>query len=531
MEKLLIWLIPFLTVAGLSCKEGKSHLTNISNNKDTFPPLVAAGKFSTQVKKNLDSTALVAFFKKHQEFLPYKNSIRAFYSMRNWKMAWFDSIGRVEQVVIVYNNILAMEENGIPYEVHYYDEYFRMLEQTEKDSISWQELMFTSQYLHYAEKMTLGLSQKALLENDWHIPKKKLSFETLLKEMLEEEIQKFEGLFFYQYELLKQKLLELQRINKGGGWTIPDQTSKTYRKGDTGIIVFQIRQRLKEEGMDCQYQNPNEFDNKLEEALKIFQERNGVFPDGIAGKKTLEVMRIAVKKRIEQVMINMERCRWLPVTEKSSYIIVNIPEYRLHVINNDTTLFSMRAIVGKEANKTAIFMGKINEIVFNPYWNIPRSIAEKEILPLIKRNPAYLEQNNMEWYGGQLRQRPGPDNALGKIKFLFPNPFNIYLHDTPGKYLFEREKRNFSHGCIRIGDPIKLASHLLLNEKDWNDARISNELAEKKEHSVHLARPLPVYIVYLTAFVDAKGNLNFREDLYKRDGSLSEMLLKKLIDS
>jgi murein L,D-transpeptidase YcbB/YkuD len=224
-------------------------------------------------------------------------------------------------------------------------------------------------------------------------------------------------------------------------------------------------------------------------------------------------------------MVNMERCRWLPSTKKSTNIIVNIPDYKLQVMKGDSTLFSMAAIVGKEANKTVIFMGNINEIIFNPYWNIPKSITEKEILPLIKKDPGYLEHNNMEWFGGQLRQKPGPNNALGKIKFIFPNPFNIYLHDTPAKHLFQLEKRNFSHGCIRIGEPLKLTTFLLSYEKDWNEKRILDELSQKKEKTVRLSDPIPVYIIYLTSFVDSKGRLNFREDLYKRDNYLKEMLL------
>lgn len=521
-------LLIILIIISFSCYDHKTDLSSNAQGRlfDTLSSEIAAGKFSTQSKNYLDSHQTGPFFKKYMEFHPYSKTISQFYRNRNWQMAWFDSKGRVEQVLILYNRIKAMEENGIPYEVHYYDEYSQMLEQTEKDSITWQELMFTSQYLHYAEKMTLGLTQKALLENDWHIPKKRLSFEILLKEMLAKENHKLDELFFYQYELLRQKLLVLQGLNKKGGWTIPDKTVKTYKKGDTGRIVLQIMKRLNEEDLLTVSNQVNEFDEKIESALKEFQRRNGLLPDGIAGRYTLAAMRITVRERIEQVMVNMERCRWLPATKKSTYIMVNVPDYRLNVIKNDTVLFTMPAIVGKETNKTAIFKGEINEIVFNPYWNIPKSIAEKEIIPLLRKYPAFLEQNNMEWYGGQLRQRPGADNALGKIKFLFPNPFNIYLHDTPGKYLFDRERRSFSHGCIRIGDPVKLASYLLSFEKNWNEERISVELSEKKEHSVHLTKPFPVYIVYLTAFVDAEGKLNFREDLYNRDSSLAEMLLK-----
>ena len=527
MKNQLKWLFVFASIAVFSCKEGKSHFNNGVNNTDTLPLMVAAGKFSTQTQKYLDSSQLAFFFKKYKEFLPYRDVVSRFYRKRNWQLAWFDSTGRVEQVVILYNTILSMEENGIPYEVHYQDDYFRTLEMAGEDSLSWQELMFTSQYLHFAEKKTLGLSRKVLLDNEWYIPKKRLEFENLIQQMLVQDDESGEKLIFFQYELLRKKLSVLNSIEKNGGWTIPESTNKTFRKGDTGRLVQQIRKRLIEEGVDCQSEKPSEFDQKLEDALKIFQGCHGLHPDGVAGKITLSNLRIDVKKRIEQVMVNMERCRWLPIADKSNYIIVNVPEYKLHVMANDSTLFSMPAIVGKETNKTTIFMGKINEIVFNPYWNIPQSILEKEILPLVRKDPHYLERNNMEWQNGQLRQKPGPDNALGKIKFLFPNPFNIYLHDTPAKHLFEREKRSFSHGCIRIGAPIKLASFLLADEKGWTEQQIAEKLSETSEYSIHLSEAFPVYIVYLTAFVDANGRLNFREDLYNRDNALGEMLLKK----
>jgi murein L,D-transpeptidase YcbB/YkuD len=186
----------------------------------------------------------------------------------------------------------------------------------------------------------------------------------------------------------------------------------------------------------------------------------------------------------------------------------------------------MSVIVGKETNKTAIFRSNITHIVFSPYWNIPTSILRKEITPLINRNPEYIIKNNMEWYNGRLRQKPGPDNALGGIKFIFPNPFNIYLHDTPTKYLFEKEKRSFSHGCIRIGNPVELASYLLEGENHWTDEMIIEAMNRKTELIIQISERVPVYVVYFTAFVDADQKLNYREDIYKRDKQIINMLLK-----
>jgi murein L,D-transpeptidase YcbB/YkuD len=174
-----------------------------------------------------------------------------------------------------------------------------------------------------------------------------------------------------------------------------------------------------------------------------------------------------------------------------------------------------------------IFKGDMKYIVFSPYWNIPESIIKKEILPKLQKNPNYLEQNNMEWWnGGKIRQRPGVDNALGLVKFVFPNSYNIYLHDTPSKHLFNAEKRTFSHGCIRISEPVKMIEYLLQNDSSWNSERIYNAMYGGYERQVQLKKNIPVYIVYFTAFVDEKGLLNFRKDIYNRDEALKKVMFR-----
>jgi murein L,D-transpeptidase YcbB/YkuD len=222
----------------------------------------------------------------------------------------------------------------------------------------------------------------------------------------------------------------------------------------------------------------------------------------------------------------MERCRWLPNEDKEDYLVVNIPAFNLSVMHGDSLVFSCEAIVGKEINKTVIFKGQLKYVVFNPYWNVPDGILKKEILPQLNRDKNYLTKNNMEWYRGQLRQRPGSDNPLGEIKFVFPNPFDIYLHDTPSKSLFGEEKRAFSHGCIRISAPFELALYLLRNKQDWETEKISAVIEGNTERYVQLDSSVPIYIVYFTAFVDFQGNLNFRNDIYGRDQPLLKMLLK-----
>jgi murein L,D-transpeptidase YcbB/YkuD len=186
----------------------------------------------------------------------------------------------------------------------------------------------------------------------------------------------------------------------------------------------------------------------------------------------------------------------------------------------------MKVVVGKDVHQTVVFNGEIKYVVFSPYWNVTPSIMKKEILPALKKNPDYLKKNNMEWNGNSIRQKPGPSNSLGLVKFLFPNSYNIYLHDTPAKDLFNQHMRAFSHGCIRLADPKKLAMYLLKDDPSWTEQKIDQAMHAGKEKYVTLKDPVPVFIGYLTAWVDSYGKLNLRKDIYKRDKALGEMLFQ-----
>jgi L,D-transpeptidase YcbB len=225
----------------------------------------------------------------------------------------------------------------------------------------------------------------------------------------------------------------------------------------------------------------------------------------------------------------MDRMRWLPQKPQGVLITVNIPEFVLHVTNGKNKVFDMNVVVGKEGNTTMMFNGDLNQVVFSPYWNVPPSIVRKEILPAMERNSNYIQAKNMEITGNEgdlpvIRQKPGPGNALGKVKFLFPNSFNIYFHDTPEKSLFEKDKRAYSHGCIRLADPVKMANWLLENNPEWTPEKINEAMNSGNEKYVKLKKAVPVIITYYTAWVDETGRLNFRDDIYQHD----EVLMQKM---
>ena len=262
--------------------------------------------------------------------------------------------------------------------------------------------------------------------------------------------------------------------------------------------------------------------------------------------KTIAALNITIEDRIKQILINLERLRWIPGTIEDDYLIVNIPEYKLHVIENNKLLWETNVVVGKEAKRTSIFRGNIARIILNPYWNIPNSIINEEILPKLQQNKNYLESNNMEVLSGDkvidatkidwskytknipflIRQKPGLENALGKMKFLFPNNFNIYLHDTPAKELFNQGRRDFSHGCIRVENPKKLALYLLEKNRGWNADKVDQVLKTTQETGIAIKPKMPVYIVYFTAWVDSNNQLNFRNDIYNLDEQLGKVLFE-----
>jgi L,D-transpeptidase YcbB len=260
-----------------------------------------------------------------------------------------------------------------------------------------------------------------------------------------------------------------------------------------------------------------------------FQERHGYTPNGNLTDAQIKDMNVPVMARIEQLLINMGRMQWIINQPKGKLIMVNIPEFILHVKDGNTKVFDMDVVVGKEGHNTMMFTGNLNQVVFSPHWNVPVSIVKKEILPAMARNPNYLASQNMEITGNNgglpvIRQLPGGKNALGRVKFLFPNDFDIYFHDTPSKSLFQRDKRAFSHGCIRLSDPSKMANYLLKDDPQWSPESIEAAMNSGEERFVKLKNPVPVLITYYTAWVDDAGLLHFAEDIYDHDSKLANKM-------
>jgi murein L,D-transpeptidase YcbB/YkuD len=296
----------------------------------------------------------------------------------------------------------------------------------------------------------------------------------------------------------------------------------------------------------------NLFDEKLEQSVIFFQKRHGLKDDGVVGPVTLDALNVPLKQRIRQMELNMERLRWILGNMEQRSIVVNIADFKLNVVENGRTMLSMKVVVGKPYQRTPVFTAKMTYLVINPAWNIPDSIARKEILEKIKKDRRYLAKENIKVLRGwgareeeidpetinwskitpynlryKFRQEPGPLNPLGRIKFMLPNHFDVYLHDTPSKRLFSENVRTFSHGCTRIERPVELGEYLLRDVPGWTRDKLLDLLEEGTEQKMLIPRPLNVHFLYLTAWVDSGGTLQFRNDIYERDKLLDEALRRK----
>lgn len=498
------------------------------------------GSFSSQTKSKFDSLGITVFLNQYPKLKKYEKDISTFYSHRGMAFAWFDKAGLIEHASSLTDRLRNLQYDGVNRELPYTQVldsliYEVSLEKVSDESVLNLELMLTAQYFAFADIVWTGMDASVSRKVDWNMPRKKVSYEEFLDSILKtapEQIKELERPVNRQYGLLRKFLQNYSELEEKGKWFSIKSINKSLKPGDSSDVVIQIKQRLNDLG-DLKINDQGaKYDTELERAVISFQRRHGLMDDGIIGKTTLAEMNVPYKQRITQLIVNMERSRWIPVSLKTDYLVVNIPEFKLHVNSGDKLLWSCNIVVGKPIHKTAIFSGELKYVVFSPNWNVPKSIVINEVLKDMRRDRNYLEKHNMEITGyrdgiPEIVQKPGPSNSLGLVKFLFPNNYNMYLHDTPVKSLFNETDRAFSHGCMRIQEPFKLAQFLLKNDPNWDDEKINEAMNAGTERTVTLKERVPVFIVYFTAFVDRDGKVNFRKDVYERDKRLAEMMLNK----
>jgi murein L,D-transpeptidase YcbB/YkuD len=408
------------------------------------------------------------------------------------------------------------------------------------------EVRYTASFLKLAAELLVGRVDPARVDPNWFGQYRLVAPERMLERVAETGRVRatLNGLVPHhpQYDALRAAMQRYRDIAAHGGWPTG------FTAGNlTPQKLAALRQRLAAEGdlpsapaAATPAAAPATFDATLREGLKRFEQRHGLVPDARLDAAAVRELNVPVEQRIHEVELNLERWRWLPESLGDKHILVNIPSFWLQGIENGKPTIQMRVVIGKVENPTPIFSDSMTTVVFSPYWNVPPKIAKNEILPALQRDPGYLARNNMEvvrgsqvvspwsvdWDAGgfTVRQRPGGKNALGGVKFVFPNNFDVYLHDTPADALFNANDRTFSHGCVRVEKPFELAQWVLAGQKDWTPERIETAMHQGREQHVALKRPIPVYLVYATAWVEADGRVSFRDDVYGHDARQFKLL-------
>ncbi len=422
----------------------------------------------------------------------------------------------------------------------------------EPDKLADLDLLLTDAFLLYGSHLSAGRVNPETIRSEWFIKNRELDLVEILQSALDED-QIEEALETLPpqhagYARLKRALLQYRAIMRRGGWKV--LPSGQMLRGNRGVRVAALRSRLIVSGdLDESTDDHSLFGQVLEQGVRRFQKRHGLDIDGIVGPATLAALNVPVEEHIRQIKVNMERWRMLPHDFGRRYILVNIPNFELGVVEDDQILMTMRVVVGRTSRRTPVFSGTMTYMELNPYWHIPPTIAREDILANIWKDPEYLLKTNIRVFKNwkaqapeinpdsidwsqitaknlsfKLRQEPGPSNALGRIKFMFPNKFDVYLHDTPARALFKKTKRSSSSGCIRVEKPIELAEYLLRDDPKWTHEEILAAINSNKRQVVLIREPIAVHVLYRTAWVDEDDTIHFRDDIYGRDKMLDEAL-------
>jgi murein L,D-transpeptidase YcbB/YkuD len=481
-----------------------------------------------------------------------KAELERFYALRDNRPVWNLSNGEAQNLIDSIDKFAVY--HGLEKSAYRLEKMRKLAASASEVDKQTLELLVTASLLHVAHDMH---GDNVNLENrypGWNFHRQAADFPVVLNAAIADGNL---GAFFQQlapqhqsYHALAAALQTYSAIEAKGGWSkiVPGSSLRPQDKGDR---VAQLRARLTAEGYKASSTEEQEdfFDDGLSQALVAYQTHNGLTPDGHAGPKTQESLNVPVAARIAQIRANMERWRRLPedfLPER--YIMVNIPDFTLTVHENGAEIYSGAVVDGRADRRTPFIDSRIFNVVVNPSWHVPRSIARKDILPKLRKDPLYLERlgivikgreedpsgTTIDWrsvsssrFNYEMRQVPGDLNSLGQLKFNFRNPFDVYMHGTPHQELFKKDERDFSSGCVRVEDPMRVGEILLEDNKDnggWDQQRISDEIDAEKTHFITLANPMPVYFLYWSVFSGNDGQLNFRKDIYGYDLSLMDAI-------
>jgi murein L,D-transpeptidase YcbB/YkuD len=499
----------------------------------------------------------------------HRDALRAFYKARDFAPIWTGDGYAAAKAVAAVQALGDASRHGLDPADYDYPALVARLGSSEPRRQAELELMLSVGYVELYGDLAQGrVAPKQLYPKDYDYPRG-LDPATVLQDAATAtdpgELLRQQAPRTPLYASLQQALQSYRMLVAEGGWPgLPD--GNKLEPGNVDDRVPLLRARLLASGdladdRLAPRQGPTllgfaddgdarRYDAALAEAVRRFQGRHGLATDAVVGPDTRVQLNVPAEERVKQIEMNLERLRWMPHDLGDRYIFVNAAAFHVDVVENGKPVLGMAAIVGEPDNQTPVFSDEMKFLEFHPYWKIPPSIVAKEIAPKIARDLGYLARHHMRvlssyaegateydpraiaWSGVseswpyRLRQDPGPDNPLGKVAFLFPNRFSVYLHDTPADQLFERSMRALSHGCVRLSDPEGLAKYLLQGQDDWTPEKIDAALAGDEHKTIALARRIPVHLTYLTAWVAEDGTIEFRSDIYGRDPALAEALLK-----
>jgi murein L,D-transpeptidase YcbB/YkuD len=489
--------------------------------------------------------------------------VKSFYEGRQYQPAWSRD-GHLMQAGMLIRAVEEAYGDGLTPDYYHLQRLKTLVAQAEREKerpdpmrLGALDILLTDAFLTLGCHLSAGCVDPVTLEPEWNAKRGNVDVSSVLEQALKKKKirEALTGLRPEQgaYAGLGRALAGYRALLSKGEWPlVPD--GPLMKKGYRGTRVVELRTRLSVSGdLDADEAKGGDlFDEKLERSVIIFQKRHGLKVDGIVGPETLTALHVPLKQRIRQIELNMERLRWIGGNLGPRSIVINIANFELYVIEGGKSILSMKVVVGKPYWDTPVFSARITHLVLNPSWNVPDSIAKKELLKKIKKDPDYLSEQEITVLRGwgdneeeidpetvdwsritpenliyRFRQEPGILNPLGRIKFMLPNKFDVYLHDTPAKRLFSEHVRIFSHGCIRIEKPVELADYVLQDDPKWTREKILTALEKGNEQIVRTSHPVNVHFLYLTAWVDERGTLQFRNDIYERDKRLDEALLRR----
>ncbi|RZJ51854.1 MAG: L,D-transpeptidase [Flavobacterium sp.] len=523
----IIFVLSFCSFSFASVPKNKEH-KNAFDHHGKFPEIK---DFISVV--TIDPAAINTFFKNYPKLKKYQKDVEEIYKAKEYKSIWYDEKNITEFGALLYQKVNVLKDQGIDNKMPYKDVIDAAFNESDNVIPSQidTELLLTSMYVFYASNVYSGVDPATLKKIGWYLPTKTISYSRILDSLIVDSnrLNKDDNLLFSQYYKLQDALKKYRKLETDNLWQkikIDSVNYKELKPFDISNTVKDIRQRLFVVGDLAQDSKSDVYDEELMAGVLNYKKRYGLKLNYTLTKEHIDQLNEPISKRIKTIMLNMERCRWIPtkLSKADEYIMVNIPSFRLIYVKNGKYDLVSDIFVGTRLTETVIFSGNMDRIVFSPYWNVPNSIIQNELKLQMANNKNYLEENNMEWNGGRVRQKPGPKNSLGLVKFMFPNPNDIYLHDTPAKSLFTFEKRTFSHGCINVKEARALAIEILKDDPEWPVDKIDNAMNGEKETTCMLKKKIPIYIGYFTAWVNDEGEISFFPDVYGRDESLDKLL-------